>query len=349
MGKTFAAMLLTSLLITDQAVFGVQDGSESNGGRASAIAVPTAASQAASQPTANQDAQPSHRDSEKGWLAMGAEADAQTAATSQESTVGRSADKEPSEKSTEELAKAAQNPVADLISVPLQSNFNFFDIDRKLGPQDLHRNTMGYLLNVQPVIPIKLNDDWNVITRTIVPIINQPELFPGMGSHGGLGDTQFTPFLSPAKAGKLIWGVGPVLVFPTATDQWLGSGKFSAGPSAVVLKMDGPWVYGAIAQNLWSYAGDPDRDYVNQMLIQPFVNYNMPKGWYLTSSPIITADWHADSDQRWTVPLGGGVGRLFRIGKLPVNMQLQSFYNVVHPDFGPEWSVRFQLQFLFPK
>jgi hypothetical protein len=229
--------------------------------------------------------------------------------------------------------------VANLISVPLQSNFNFFDIDKKLGPLDLHRNTMGYLLNVQPVIPFKVSDEWNAITRTIVPIANQPQLVPGMGSHGGLGDIQFTPFLSPAKPGEAIWGVGPALVFPSATDQWLGSGKFSAGPSGVVLRIDGPCVYGALAQNVWSYAGDSDRDYVNQMLIQPFVNYDFPKGWYLTSSPIITADWHADSDQRWTVPVGGGIGRFFRIGKLPVNMQLQSFCNVVHPDFGSEWSV----------
>ena len=276
------------------------------------------------------------------WLAA-AEPNKEAPAESDTQQVASQADK------TEDLAKAAQNPIADMISVPLQSTFNFYDIDKHLGGKDYHRNTMGYVLNVQPVVPFSLNKDWNVITRTIIPIVNQPELVPGMGSHGGLGDIQFTPFFSPAQPSKTIWGVGPALVFPTATDQWLGSGKFSAGPSAVILRMDGPWVYEALAQNVWSYAGDSNRDYVNQMLIQPFVNYNLPKGWYLTSVPMITADWHADSDQRWTVPVGGGVGKIMKIGKLPVNMQLQSFYNVVHPDFGPDWSIRYQLQFLFPK
>jgi hypothetical protein len=249
------------------------------------------------------------------------------------------------QKTAADLAKAAQNPIANMISVPLQSNFNFYNIDK----HGYERDTMGYVLNVQPVIPLKINDDWNLITRTVIPIINQPQLMPGMGSHAGLGDIQFTSFLSPSKSGKITWGVGPVLQFPSATDDSLGSGKWSAGPSAVVLAMDGPWVVGALAQNVWSYAGDSDRPYVNQLLVQPFINYNLPKGWYLTTSPIITANWHADSDDRWTVPVGGGVGKIVKFGKLPVNLQLSSYYNVVHPDFGPEWSVRFQVQFLFPK
>jgi hypothetical protein len=244
-----------------------------------------------------------------------------------------------------DLQKASQNPVADLISVPLQSNFNFFD--REKIP--VHGTEMQYVLNLQPVIPLKLNEEWNLITRTIIPIIYQPEIVPGMGTHGGTGDIQFTGFFSPRKPGKIIWGVGPVLQFPTATDPLLGSGKWSMGPSAVVLAMQGPWVYGALAQNVWSYAGDGDRPYVNQMLLNPFVNYNLPDGWYLTTSPNITADWHADGDQRWTVPVGGGVGRLFRVGKLPVNLSLAAYYNVEHPDFGPEWTVQFQVKFMFPK
>jgi len=316
----------------------------------------TAATQPVPQPAAARNELPPRRVSEKGWFEMGADLAAAPAAASQDATGERSVagdaaeqPKEAKEPSTEELAKAAQNPVASMISVPFQSNFNFFDIDKKLGPLDYDRNTMGYILNVQPVIPFSLNDEWNLITRTIIPVINQPEIAPGMGSHGGLGDIQFTSFFSPAKPGKVIWGVGPVLQFPTATDQWLGAGKWNAGPSGLVLTMQGPWVLGVLAQNVWSYCGDTDRPYVNQMLINPFVNYNLPKGWYLTASPNITADWHADSDQRWTVPVGGGFGRLFRIGTLPVNVQLASFYNVVHPDFGPTWSVRFQVQFLFPK
>ena len=279
------------------------------------------------------------------WLATGAEKPAKADEASQTATGEQPAAKD----NTEDLAKAAQNPIANLISVPFQSNFNFFNVNKKIAGQDYDKRAMGYLLNVQPVIPFSLSKDWNLITRTIIPVINQPEVVPGLGSHGGLGDIQFTGFFSPTNTGKFTLGAGPVLQFPSATDEWLGTQKWTAGPSVVAVYMDGPWVVGGLFQNVWSYAGDPDRNYVNQMLIQPFVNYNLPKGWYLTTSPIITADWHAQVDQRWTVPVGGGIGRLMRFGKLPVNLQLQSFYNVVHPDFGPEWSVRFQIQFLFPK
>lgn len=249
---------------------------------------------------------------------------------------GLAADK----KSTEALAKAAQNPVADLISVPFQDNINF-----GVGPDDAVQN----VLNIQPVIPISIDADWNVITRTILPIISQPALAPGEDRTNGLGDMQFTAFLSPAKASGLIWGVGPVFQFPTNTAPELGTDKWGAGPSAVVLRIDGPWVYGALANNIWSFAGDSSDPDVNQFLLQYFVNYNFPGGWYLSSAPVITANWEASSDDRWTVPVGGGGGRLFHIGKLPVNAQAQAFYNVASPDNGPEWTLRLQLQFLFPR
>jgi len=245
-----------------------------------------------------------------------------------------------SEESQEELAKAAQNPVANLISVPFQNNFNF-----GIGP----RNVTQWILNVQPVIPIKLNEDWNLITRTIMPIINQPSPAPGVRSAFGLGDINPTFFLSPAKSGKLIWGLGPTFTLPTATDSLLGTGKWSAGPAAVVLTMQGHWVIGALANQQWSFAGWGDNN-VSAMLIQPFVNYNLPHGWYLTSAPIITANWKADSDNRWTVPIGGGVGKIQRFGKLPVNFQLAAYDNVKTPDaLGADWQLRFQVQFLFPR
>jgi hypothetical protein len=241
-----------------------------------------------------------------------------------------------------ELAKKTQNPVADLISVPLQSNFNF-----DTGTKD----ATVYVLNVQPVIPIKLTRDWNLITRTIVPIINQPSLFEGpnriSGSAWGLADINASLFLSPAQPGALIWGVGPTFTLPTATDWRLGSGKFSLGPTAVALTIQGPWVLGALISNQWSVAGWGDRD-VNQMLLQPFVNYNLGKGWYLTSGPVMTANWEADSGEQWTVPVGGGVGRLFKVGPLPINTSLQAYYNVEKPRFGSEWQLRFQVQFLLP-
>jgi hypothetical protein len=243
------------------------------------------------------------------------------------------------EESQEVLAKQAQNPVAKLISVPFQNNFNF-----GVGPN----NAVQYVLNVQPVIPITLSEDWNLITRTILPIINQPSPAPGVRSAFGLGDINPTFFLSPAKSGKFIWGLGPTLTFPTATDPLLGAGKYSAGPAAVALTMQGHWVIGALANQQWSFAGWGNQD-VSAMLIQPFINYNLPHGWYVVTAPVITADWEADSDNRWTLPVGGGVGKIQRFGKLPLNIQLQAFYNVVTPDNGADWQLRFQVQFMFPK
>lgn len=244
-----------------------------------------------------------------------------------------------SAQSQEELAKAAQNPVAKLISVPFQNNFNF-----GVGPEQVTQ----YVLNVQPVIPITLNEDWNLITRTIVPIISQPSPAPGISPASGLGDINPTVFLSPAKSGKLIWGVGPTLTIPTATDSLLGNGMWTAGPAVVALTMQGPWVVGALANQQWSFAGWGDDD-VSALLIQPFINYNLPNGWYLTSAPILTANWEAEAGDKWTIPIGGGVGKIQRFGKLPLNLQLQAFYNVETPEYGPDWQLRVQVQFLFPK
>src|SRR5271165_3962848 len=241
---------------------------------------------------------------------------------------------------TEELAKESQNPIANLISVPFQNNFNF-----GIGPKDATQ----WDLNVQPVIPITLNKDWNLITRTIMPIINQPSPAPGIESAFGLGDINPTVFLSPKNWGKLLWGVGPTMTFPTASDSLLGNGKWSAGPSLVVLTTPGDWVIGALANNQWSLAGW-GKNNVNSLLVQPFINYNFSYGWYLTSSPIITANWLAQSSDRWTLPIGGGVGKLFKLGKLPVNTQLAAYCNVAKPQQGgADWQLRFQVQFLFPK
>ena len=248
---------------------------------------------------------------------------------------------EPGENPVEEMAKAAQNPVADLISLPFQNNTNF-----GFGPDDDIQN----VLNIQPVIPFHLSENWNLITRTIVPLINQPEVVQGTGDEFGLGDINFTAFFSPKNPTKgIIWGAGPIFAFPTATDEKLGSEKWSLGPSAVALTIQGPWLFGALINNVWSFAGDDDRDDVNAMLVQPFVNYNLPNGWYLVSSPIITANWEAASGNTWLVPLGGGVGKIFRIGNQPVNAQIQAFYNVEKPALVGDWTLRFQLQLLFPK
>jgi hypothetical protein len=247
-----------------------------------------------------------------------------------------------------DLAKAAQNPVAAMISLPFQNNTLF-----GVGPDD----DVANVLNIQPVIPFRVGD-WNIINRTIVPVIYLPDVTAGLpelpegisgGETFGLGHINQSVYFSPADSGPVIWGIGPSLTIPIATDEKIGTEKWSAGPAAVALAQPGPWVIGSLVRQLWSFAGDGDRQDVSQLLIQPFVNYNMEDDWYLVSSPIVTANWEADSDDIWTVPLGGGFGRIFRLGNQPINAQLQRFYKVEHPQFGPEWSLRFQFQFLFPK
>jgi len=242
------------------------------------------------------------------------------------------------EHSHEDLAKQSQNPVASLISVPIQNNTNF-----GIGPDDETQN----VTNIQPVWPFSIGDNWNLITRTIVPLISQPDFYTGgQGREFGLGDTTFSAFFSPKESPKLTWGVGPVLVLPTATDDTLGADTWSGGASVVGLVMPGQWVIGSLLSNVWDFSGDQD---VNFFTWQYFINYNFSNGWYLTSAPIITANWEADSGNQWTVPFGGGVGKIFKIGKQPLNAQVQAFYNVEKPENGPDWQLRLQLQFLFPK
>ena len=242
---------------------------------------------------------------------------------------------------TQELAKQAQNPIANLISVPFQNNTDF-----NFGPRERTLN----VLNFQPVIPFKLSERWNLITRTIVPIIHLPSLEKGDSSDNGIGDVNPTFFFATSLAKDVLVGLGQTFTLPTATSDDLGTEKWSAGPAGVVVWTPGKWVVGALVNNQWSFAGANDREDVNQMLIQPFVNYNIADGWYLVSSPIATANWEADrSKDIWTVPVGGGVGRLFRLGKLPINASLQAFDYVEKPEFGADWELRAQVQFLFPK
>jgi hypothetical protein len=239
----------------------------------------------------------------------------------------------------EELAKAAQNPVADLISVPFQNNFNF-----GMGPN----NVCQYVLNFQPVIPISLNEDYNLITRWILPTIHQPSPAPGVRSAFGLGDLNPTFFLSPAGGKKLVWGVGPTFTLPSATDSLLGTGEWMAGPSVVALTMQGHWVAGVLVNNQWSFAGWGSSQ--NRFLVQPFINYNLPHAWYLTTAPILTADWKMTNDERWTVPVGAGVGKIVKLGRLPLNVQVAGYYNVIKPEtMGADWQLRFQVQILLPK
>ena len=246
----------------------------------------------------------------------------------------------------DDLAAKTQNPVGAMYSLPFKFTFDY-------GAD----NGEASFLNIQPVLPQTIGE-WNLIHRIILPLIDTPGMvtgipgipnpIPGNGATG-LGDINYSVYLSPADPKKVIWGIGPSLMMDTATDDQIGSGKWSAGPTAVVLIQPKPWTLGLLGRQLWSFAGDSDRNTVSQMLLEPFVNYNLEDGWYLISDMIITANWEADSSNQWTVPLGGGFGKMFAIGNQKMNTKLEAYYNVEKPDGAPDWSFSWTLQFLFPR
>lgn len=256
-----------------------------------------------------------------------------------------------------DLAKASQNPLGTVINVPFE-NDTYFGI----GPSDATAN----ILNLKPVYPVRIGDI-NLINRFIIPYFwtegQNADVPPGgtidfdpagrgniaKGSADGLGDITYTGFLSPADSGPWIWGMGPVLVLPTASEERWASDKWQAGVGVVALSMPGNWVVGMLAQNVWSFAGSDSAADVNSFLFQYFINYNMESGWYLTSTPIITANWESDSDNTWTVPFGGGAGRMVRFGKQPVDFKLAGYWNVEKPENAGDWSLQFQVKFMFPK
>lgn len=242
--------------------------------------------------------------------------------------------------SVEELAKKAQNPIANLISLPFQNNTNF-----GVGPLNRTQN----IFNIQPVVPLSINKNLLLITRTIVPFVYQPEPPQGGGGNFGLGDINPQFYFSPKGDSNITWGVGPSFVLPTATDSVLGQGKWSIGPAAVIVVTTKHVVFGAVGNNIWSFAGNGHRPGVSQLTFQPFVNYNLNDGWYLVSAPILTANWYGSGGNQWTVPLGGGFGRVFALGKQRVNASLQAYWNVAKPEGGVDWTVRTQFQLLFPK
>jgi len=238
-----------------------------------------------------------------------------------------------------ELAKKAQNPIANMRSFKFQNNTNL-----GLGPDDSSQN----FLNLMPILPFKLTEDILVITRTVVPVVSQPGFLTpeGGGRVNGIGDTTFQP--SPMRS-DVTWGIGPSFLLPTATDDSLGSEKWAAGVSAILLDTPGRWVYGGIVSNVWSTGGSGEKD-VNLFSLQYFINYNFDRGWYMMTSPIITADWEADSDHRWTVPIGLGFGKLFKIGSQPMTAQVSGYSNIITPDdYGADWQVRAMVMFMFPK
>lgn len=247
----------------------------------------------------------------------------------------------------DDLRAKAQNPVASMYSVPTKLTVDF-------GAP----NGEAVFFHVNPVIPVTLGN-WNLISRAIIPALvsvdgliggtpDIPSGAPGVDRKTGLGDINYSLFFSPT-ASKPIWGIGPSLSMPTATEDQLGSGKWSGGATGVLLLQPKWGTYGALVRQIWSFAGDSDRADVNQFLIEPFVMYNLKNGWYLMTDMIITANWDAPSGQQWTVPIGGGFGKLFAIGKRPINANLQAYYMVESPDIAPDWNMALTFTFLFPK
>jgi hypothetical protein len=237
-----------------------------------------------------------------------------------------------------DLAKQLQNPIADLISLPLQSNFDF-----GVGRDDGFR----YTLNVQPVIPFSITRDWNLISRTIFPIVYQNDTLPGGGDQFGSGDTTQSFFLSPKRPfHELIWGLGPVFLLPTASDDRLGGEKWGIGPTGVALLQHGPWTYGILANHIWSFAGEDDRADVNQTFLQPFLSYTFSNAVTLAAQTETTYDWETE---QWTVPIQVGVSKVFKLGALPVSLGLFGRYWAEGPASAPEWGMRFVVTFLLPK
>lgn len=245
------------------------------------------------------------------------------------------------------IIKTSQNPVGNITVFPFQNNFNY-----GVGPYTRYQ----YNLNVQPVFPIMLSPKVNLIARTIIPVLSQPSFAPppvcaspaGCPWTTGLSDIQEQLFFAPkTKQGELIWGVGPIFAFPTASPNTLGSGKWSAGPDAVALVMPGSWVLGALVTQLWSFAGLPNRPNVSSFLVQPFVNYNLKRGWAVSTAPIITANW-ASSQNTWTVPIGGGVSKTFKNDGQLMSLAVLYYTNVVRPLSAPQATLRVSWSLLWP-
>ena len=259
-----------------------------------------------------------------------------------------------------DLAKKVQNPVASLISFPLQSNFDF-----RIGPSD---DGWRYTLNIQPVIPISIGSDWNLIVRTIIPYIHQEDVFKGSALifeedidgvpvevtsarplghvQDGLGDIIQSFFFSPKEpvAGWIL-AAGPVFLYPSATDPLLGSEKWGTGPTGLILKQTGGWTYGILANQIWSFAGDAERRSVNATFLQPFISYTTKTKTTFGLNTESTYNWN---DNQWTVPLNVSVSQLLRIGRLPVSLAVGGRYYAEGPSGAPEWGLRFVITLLFP-
>ncbi len=241
----------------------------------------------------------------------------------------------------EELAMELSNPVAALISVPSQLNY-----DQNIGAA---RDGKRWLLNIQPVVPFDLNAEWNLISRTIVPLVSQDNIFPGAGRQSGIADVVQSLFLSPKAptSGGLIWGAGPVLLLPTGSNDLLTADKWGAGPTGVVLRQEGPWTVGALANHIWSFAGNSARSDTSATFLQPFLTYTTSKATTFTLSSETLYDW---SSRQWSVPINAGVSQVLRVGGQLIQVGSFARYWAADTVQGPHgWGFRFTVTFLFPR
>lgn len=241
------------------------------------------------------------------------------------------------------LAKSTQNPLAvnaeaRHYTLPFV-NYSNFD-------NGISENTQN-ILDLKPVLPFPLSTNYDLILKTIIPITHQAS-GTGNGYINGIGDINPTAFVTPSMNSRLLWGLGPTLVLPTATNKALGAGKFSIGPELALIAMPDVWTFAILTYNIWSVAGPSDRPSINQFSFQYYITYNFQNGWYLTTQPNITSNWLAPTDDMWTVPIGAGAGRLFSIGHQPINFSIQGYRNIIRPSAGPDWTLQLTLEFLFP-
>jgi hypothetical protein len=239
------------------------------------------------------------------------------------------------------LALQLSNPVAALISVPLQLNY-----DQDIGPAD---DGDRWLLNVQPVIPFDLNDDWNLISRTILPVVRQSDIFPGADTQSGIGDVVQSIFFSPKAptASGWIWGAGPALLLPTGSNDLLTTDKWGAGPTAVLLKQSNGWTRGVLANHIWSFAGDDDRADVSATFLQPFLTYTTPTQWTFGLNTESSYDWE---NEQWSVPVNASASKLMRFGNQLVSLGGGVRYWLDSPDSGAEgFGLRMTVTLLFPR
>jgi hypothetical protein len=260
-------------------------------------------------------------------IVLAASAPAQQASTTAQSPTGVLTD--------QELAKSVHNPFEDFVKLPIQSTTGF-----QVG----HNHSAGDSVNIEPLVPVSLNADWDLIARPSLTLT----YLPSPHEQFGLEDLQTSFFLTPANATTWIWGVGPIFQFPTATRKELGTGRWSAGPTAALVYSEGPWFDAILAYQLMSFGGNRDRGSVNQTYVEPQVSYNFESGWYVDSDPPMTFDWTANAANGWTIPMGADVGKAFNVGSHAMSFQIGAYDLVKRPDSAPQWIARVSVTFLFP-